>query len=724
MSDRAVNGARHGGFHFHGAQHHHGVSGLDVLPGLARHVDDLAGHRGADASLVARVGLLLGHAERIPDGNALLHHLHHPGQAVQLEEDLPAPVCLPVPHGLEDDLGLDALAHVEHDLLVRLERPEEGLGGKDGNVAVLLLLLVVVVKDLRVQRPGDHVQLAHGLLAVLVHDLALLDGKVEGLHVASGPARHRGLPLEHPSPQLLREPPRGLAQVALEVLHHTLREIELWCEIHDGVLGELVLDDELGEVPDHLAGWGDLDNVPENLVSHPVGALNLLPLLHQTILHGLELQVRVLAARHLVLVDLGAPRPHATLKLAVLRANLLPVRRKPQNPLRIEARVQVGALEGVQQGAHAGLGSHAAHAVAGAIHHVGPGLRGGDHARDSHARRVVGVHVDGHVRELPPERGDQHLRGRRLEQTGHVLNSKDVDPSVHELPSEVEVVVQVVLWPRGVGKVGGVADGALRDSVRLQHSLNSEEQVVDVVQRVEDPEDVHAGGVRLLDELLDEVVRVGRVPDRVDAPQQHLEGNVRDLGPELLQPLPGALVQEPHGDVKGSPAPHLEAHAVLQRPRGVLRAAQEVVRPDPCRKQTLMGVPHGGVREQQTLVRPKAPRELGGPLLQQQGPPSPLADLVPELEGHPRDHGVRQALWVLPNRPWMLGAVHGGVGEVAQELGGQVRGEQRKVEELRGGLDQRGVCGAAKELGVLEDVHDEGHIGPHTPHPELREGAL
>ena len=72
----------------------------------------------------------------------------------------------------------------------------------------------------------------------------------------------------------------------------------------------------------------------------------------------------------------------------------------------------------------------------------------------------------------------------------------------------------------------------------------------------------------------------------------------------------------------------------------------------------------------------------------------------------------------------MLGAVHGGVGEVAQELGGQVRGEQRKVEELRGGLDQRGVCGAAKELGVLEDVHDEGHIGPHTPHPELREGAL
>lgn len=51
--------------------------------------------------------------------------------------------------------------------------------------------------------------------------------------------------------------------------------------------------------------------------------------------------------------------------------------------------------------------------------------------------------------------------------------------------------------------------------------------------------------------LEDGVVRVVGVAHRIRPSQQHLEWDVGDELTQLLQPAPGALVQEAHGNIKG-----------------------------------------------------------------------------------------------------------------------------------------------------------------------------
>ena len=90
--------------------------------------------------------------------------------------------------------------------------------------------------------------------------------------------------------------------------------------------------------------------------------------------------------------------------------------------------------------------------------------------------------------------------------------------------------------------------------------------VADVVERVEDAEDVDAPGVRLLDELLQDVVGVVPVADDVLPAQQHLEGGVGHLLLQLGDALPGVLLQEAEAGVEGGPAPHLHATSSRSRP--------------------------------------------------------------------------------------------------------------------------------------------------------------
>ena len=131
---------------------------------------------------------------------------------------------------------------------------------------------------------------------------------------------------------------------------------------------------------------------------------------------GLELQVGLLAAGDLVLVNEAAfplfiVRVHS--KGAYRVAVLFPVGRVLAHG-QLEAGVAVAALGGRHQDAHARLGAHSAHGVDGAIDNVGAGLRGGQHGGEAITGSVVGVHVD----EEP---------GRaRLQQAGHVLDGQDV----------------------------------------------------------------------------------------------------------------------------------------------------------------------------------------------------------------------------------------------------------------------------------------------------------
>lgn len=138
----------------------------------------------------------------------------------------------------------------------------------------------------------------------------------------------------------------------------------------------------------------------------------------------------------------------------------------------------------------------------------------------------MGVQVHRQV-ELAAQR--RHERGRRgrPQQTGHVLDGQDVRAGCHDLLGEAEVVVQGVQPLRRIGQVGGVAQGDLGDRrPGLPYGVDGRPHLADVVERVEDAEDVDAGGRGLLDEGVGHLGRVRRVADGVAATQQHLEADV------------------------------------------------------------------------------------------------------------------------------------------------------------------------------------------------------
>ena len=93
---------------------------------------------------------------------------------------------------------------------------------------------------------------------------------------------------------------------------------------------------------------------------------------------------------------------------------------------------------------------------------------------------------------------------------------------------------------------------------------------VDVVERVEDPEDVDAGRRGLLDERVGHLGRVRRVADGVAAAQQHLQADVRHGLAQRGQPLPRVLGEEAQRDVVGGAAPALQR----QQLRASVRATQ------------------------------------------------------------------------------------------------------------------------------------------------------
>ena len=120
-----------------------------------------------------------------------------------------------------------------------------------------------------------------------------------------------GRPLRTRSCKLRREPARGLAEPALEQLDDALGEGQLALGVERVGGRQVVGDEEQGHVADDLRGGRDLDDVAEQEVHVGVRLADLDPPRGQAQRLGLLEQVRVLAAGHLVGVDLGRRRPQA-----------------------------------------------------------------------------------------------------------------------------------------------------------------------------------------------------------------------------------------------------------------------------------------------------------------------------------------------------------------------------------------------------------------------------
>mmetsp|Transcript_30499 Transcript_30499/g.64002 ORF Transcript_30499/g.64002 Transcript_30499/m.64002 type:complete len:290 (-) Transcript_30499:2176-3045(-) len=239
--------------------------------------------------------------------------------------------------------------------------------------------------------------------------------------------------LAHARSNGLREASGRLTDLTAEVLHNRIGQGERLGLLDDLLGGELSRDHELGQIAHNFGRGCDLWNVAKEEVGLRVLALDLGPALSKSKLLGLVQQVGELAARDLVFVDVRRTRELTGLEGQVQPAHVLPVRVETCKVVQVDAGVKFSAFHVGHKRAERGLRGEPRQAVDGGVNDVGARLRGSQLRCHTGTRCVVGMHVDGHVRQLFTDLRDEHLGGARCEQTRHVLDRNRMDTHRRQL---------------------------------------------------------------------------------------------------------------------------------------------------------------------------------------------------------------------------------------------------------------------------------------------------
>ena len=170
---------------------------------------------------------------------------------------------------------------------------------------------------------------------------------------------------------------------------------------------------------------------------------------------------------------------------------------------------------------------------------------------------VVGVKMDRYP-HLFFQDPHESASGVGLQEPRHVLDGQEMGPATHELLRQVDVVVERIALSSLVENVTRITDRDFADAARLPGRVDGHLHLLGPIQRIKNPKQVDAPLLGLEDELAYHVVGIGRVADRIRTAQQHLKQDVRNLLSQSIEPLPGILIEEAHGDVEGRPTPHLE----------------------------------------------------------------------------------------------------------------------------------------------------------------------
>ena len=281
-----------------------------------------------------------------------------------------------------------------------------------------------------------------------------------------------------------------------------------------------------------------------------------------------------------------------------------------------------------------------------------------------------------------------------------------------------DVVFQVIFGAVGVKNIPRVADRAFQNLVGVQHRIHRDAHVFHPVQAVKNPEYIDAGDRGLFDKALDHIVGVGGVAHAVRAAQKHLGHQVRHLGAQIAQALPGAFLQEAVGHVERGPTPAFHREQLRQM-GGIGRGGLDHVdRPHSRGQERLVPVAHGGVGDQHLFLRA---HPIGDGL---------RALLLQKVAGAHRRFNTRNG----GLRGLDLGGgfgtagglgvtVDGDIGDIGQDLGRPVtplfEGEKvgRRVDEFGGvAVIQKGV--------MFQQVDDEFDVRRHAADPKLAQGPV
>ena len=160
----------------------------------------------------------------------------------------------------------------------------------------------------------------------------------------------------------------------------------------------------------------------------------------------------------------------------------------------------------------------------------------------------MGVQNDGQVNGIFYA-GNEVVCALRSHDAGHVLYADRAYAHLLELLDHLNKLC------RRVHGAGGVGDRAGGHCALLYGLFNSDLEVVGIVERVENADDVDAVFDRCTHEAADDIVGIMLVAEDVLASQKHLELGVGHFCADLAQTLPRILVEKAQADVEGCTAP-------------------------------------------------------------------------------------------------------------------------------------------------------------------------
>ena len=302
---------------------------------------------------------------------------------------------------------------------------------------------------------------------------------------------------------------------------------------------------------DNLRGRRDQRDKTEVLAHAGDFRQHLVQLIGGVLLLQLAFEVGEHPARHLGDQDAAVGAFQLAFEGVVFFTHFAEIRGDALQLVDIQARVVRRAGEGRHQRFGGRMAVGGAHRGDGGIDAVDAGFNGLQQRHLRHAGGGVAVQMQGDVIAFF-DFTDQLKGGVRGEDPRHVLDGDGIDAGLQQLFGEVEPGLQ------GVGRAGGVAEGALGVGAVAAHRLQSGLHVARVVHGIEDAEHVHAVFHRALHEAFHHVVGVVAVAEQVLAAQQHLQRGFRHRFFQLAQAEPRILAEEADAGVKGGAAPAFE----------------------------------------------------------------------------------------------------------------------------------------------------------------------
>ena len=230
------------------------------------------------------------------------------------------------------------------DLFAGLHAVEELRCRQHAHIAVELPFLREGKKHLRIH------QVAHQVRAACVVANLLFEHRRRLLHVRRERDARRGVRVSVSGPRRTAstifggQPPSGSPSAPENISTTELGSVKVWFAPKRSKLmnGHSVAHQEDRHVADDLARRRDLHDVAERHVDVGVGAGDLRPPVPEAHRFGLLLQVGVLAAGHLVEIDLGGAGLGAAVERSVIFAHDLPVVGAFVQRVEIETRVARG----------------------------------------------------------------------------------------------------------------------------------------------------------------------------------------------------------------------------------------------------------------------------------------------------------------------------------------------------------------------------------------------